>query len=128
MSTANYNVDESNAQPGRVNVHVQFTAGGSGAVPALTAFASSMGVTSVTKGATGIYTVVVSDYNRCLWAPATVIAASVRKNAVVTGITVTNGSASIAYLVTLAADDAASDLASGDIFIAKLEMSTRPQS
>lgn len=125
MSTANYNVDESNAQPGRVNVHTQFTAGTSGAVPST--FTIGMGVTSVTKGATGVYTEVLSGYNRVLWAPEPTIIASTRKVAHVTSISVSAGVVTVAYLVCLASDDSASDLASGDIFQGKLELSTLPQ-
>lgn len=53
--------DRAGFQPGVVDCFMEFTAGTSGAVPALTAFARRAGIRSVVLTATGIYTVTFQD-------------------------------------------------------------------
>ena len=53
--------DGSNFQRGVVTVDIEFTAGTSGAVPALSAFARRWGVLSVVLSATGLYTVTLQQ-------------------------------------------------------------------
>jgi hypothetical protein len=53
--------DSSDFQPGVQILDIEFTAGSSGAVPALSAFARRAGVASIVLTATGVYTVTLQD-------------------------------------------------------------------
>jgi hypothetical protein len=114
--------DFSSMQTGTVKVPVQWTSGGTGAVPALSAFKYKAGITSVTRNSAGLFTIVFPAACKGIFGVyGNVVQASYSASGAVSPIIKANnmtvlGTHSI-QIQTSTAAGAAVDPASGDVIM-----------